>query len=139
MYQRAFNSEKKSEKIAIYNSIISELNNKVEKGFKNEDVYINYINSLYQLALLQTENHMECYKKASLAASIYVKIYPNSPLANYYYAKSLYLLEINDEKINKKIQIYGEKAINLMNDKRFAFEKKEIKNILKDINDNKSR
>ena len=125
---------KKEEKTANYENIISYLTPFIKKGTTIEEVYPIYINSEYNLALLNPTDRHSYYEKAAIAAATWVNRFKEHPLANYYLAKTLYLLESRDKEIIAGIIAHSNKAITALDKKKFAFEIKELEEILKDVN-----
>jgi hypothetical protein len=130
------NNLKKEESTANYKKIILDLSPFIKKGTTIEEVYPIYINSEYNLALLDPMGRHSYYEKAAIAAATWVNRFKEHPLANYYLAKTLYLLESQDKEIIVKIIAHSNKAIAALDKKKFSYEVKELKRILDDVNNN---
>ncbi len=122
-----------TEKLGALASIRSELGPYVEKGARNEEAYIVYINMLYETALLEPGNRKDHYGNASLTALLWKKVFPGSVIANYYIAKSLYLTESKEPEVIKKITGNALFAAKNLPAEKFSAEIAELKDILEDL------
>ncbi|MCD6578676.1 hypothetical protein J7L48_04315 [bacterium] len=132
-YEKSLGLRNKIKRTAAYENILGSLNEKINNGIKAKDAYIVYINSLYQLALINPEKRKVFYNRAAIVSAVFVKKFKYSGISHYYFAKSLYLTENNNREIIEKIIFHAHKANNLFSQKGFSLERKELKKIIQDI------
>ncbi len=132
-YERSLKIRNNNEKINLYENILDSLSEKINRGIAVKEAYIVYINSLYQLALINPDNRRIFYNRATIVSAIFVKKFKYSGIAHYYLAKSLYLTENNTKNIIEKIIYHAKKANSLLPQKGFSMERKELNKITENI------